>query len=339
MNIVMADIGVPFDGDRFRSGPLGGAETAFVELAEAFAARGHLVRAYTAIETRSETAGVQWLPLSETLPDEADLFIANRSWRLLAGVGKARKRVFWIHNPAQYLLKLRFLWRLLYFRPTIVFSGNYHAGTLPRWVPSGGRATIPYGISELFRTVTPAVQPPKPQALFVSNPLRGLDWLLELWEQKIKPKVPNAELLLYAGPAVYAGGGRHGAAMQAVVDRASRVEGVVLKAPVGKSALAEVYASSRVMLYGGDVGETFCLAVGEAQAAGLPAVLRPIGSLPERILKDRTGFLAADDGDFAQAAIRLLTDDALWSAQQAAALVTQRDRGWDQVAAEFEALT
>lgn len=338
MKIVMADIGIPFDGERFRAGPLGGAETAFVELAEALAARGHQVAAYASTDRASETAGVSWRPVSDGLPEDADLYVANRSWKLLSGVARARKRLFWIHNPAGYLMKLRYLARMLRHRPTVVFSGGYHASTLPNWAPTGGRAVIPYGISELFRTVTPAAAPPPPRALFVSNPLRGLDWLLDVWERLILPKAPGAELHLYAGPAVYAGGGKHGQAMQAVLDRAKRASGVLLQAPVGKTELAGVYASARVMLYGGDVGETFCLAVGEAQAAGLPCVLRPIGSLPERIVADRTGFLAADDSAFAEQAIRLLSDDALWSAQQAASLATQRARGWDQVAAEFEAL-
>jgi glycosyltransferase involved in cell wall biosynthesis len=227
---------------------------------------------------------------------------------------------------------------MLYFRPTLVFAGSYHASTLPAWAPTGGRAVIPHGISEQFRQVTPAPSPPPPRALFVSNPMRGLSWLLDVWERLIQPRAPGAELHLYAGPAVYAGGGKHGAAMQAVLDRARQVPGVLLQAPVAKSELARVYASSRALLYGGDAEETFCLAVGEAQAAGLPCVLRPIGSLPERIVANRSGFLADDDEAFASAAVRLLTDDALWTSQQAASIATQRARGWDQAAAEFEAL-
>jgi hypothetical protein len=43
-----------------------------------------------------------------------------------------------------------------------------------------------------------------------------------------------------------------------------------------------------------------------------------------------------DDEGFAQAAIRLLTDDVLWAAQHRAALARQRGRGWDSVAADFE---
>ena len=44
-HIVMADDGIAFDGTSAEAGPLGGAETAFVALAEALAARGHRVEA------------------------------------------------------------------------------------------------------------------------------------------------------------------------------------------------------------------------------------------------------------------------------------------------------
>src|SRR6516165_2265492 len=44
-SVVMADDGIAFDGLMAETAPLGGAETAFVALAEALAARGHRVEA------------------------------------------------------------------------------------------------------------------------------------------------------------------------------------------------------------------------------------------------------------------------------------------------------
>src|SRR4029077_16767665 len=44
-SVVMADDGIAFDGVMAETAPLGGAETAFVGLAEALAGRGHRVEA------------------------------------------------------------------------------------------------------------------------------------------------------------------------------------------------------------------------------------------------------------------------------------------------------
>ena len=153
--------------------------------------------------------------------------------------------------------------------------------------------------------------------------------------------MPGAELHLYAGAATY---GTVGAAkvgpMQAILDRAHRLEGfgVVLRKPVPKGHLVEALKDSRVMLYRGDREETFCSAVAEAQALGVPAVVQDLGSMAERVANGETGFVAADAGAFADAALALLADDDLWRRQHDAALRLQRRRGWSEAAAEFERL-
>jgi len=92
------------------------------------------------------------------------------------------------------------------------------------------------------------------------------------------------------------------------------------------------------MLYRGDPGETFCLALAEAQAMGVPAIVQPLGSAPERVIDGMTGRVAPDDGAFARAAIAVLRDDELWRRWHLAALAKQGGSSWDGVAARFEAL-
>jgi len=340
-DIVMADDGIVFDGDSLAAGPLGGAETAFVSLARAFAARGHRVRVANMCRAPMSRDGVDWAPLAAGIPESCDLYVANRSDRLILRARKARRAVFWIHNPARYLLKARYLWKLWLRRPPIVFSGAWHEATYPAWAPSGGRVIIPYGISDEFRRAAAPAAPPVPRAVFTSNPMRGLDWLLDLWRAKIRPACPAAELHLYTGAETY---GAFGAArverMRPVLHKADamRADGVVRHGPVAKTALAAALAQCRVLLYRGDPGETFCLAVGEAQAVGVPAVVQPVGCVAERVIDGETGFVAGDDAAFAEAAIRLLTDDALWRAQSAAAIAKQRAWGWNEAAAAFEEL-
>jgi glycosyltransferase involved in cell wall biosynthesis len=92
------------------------------------------------------------------------------------------------------------------------------------------------------------------------------------------------------------------------------------------------------MLYRGDPGETFCLALAEAQATGVPAVVKPLGSAGERVIDGITGRIAADDDSFVAGALAALRDDALWRRWHLAALARQRGLSWDTVAARFEAL-
>ncbi len=339
-DVVMADDGIAFDGRTAAAGPLGGAETAFVALAEALAARGHQVRARSHCRAPLNHKGVGWAPLGDGVPQSCDLYIGNRGHRVIGLAPRARRRLFWLHNPARYLKKPRLLWPLLRYRPTLVVSGPYHAQTVPGWVPRGGLEIIPYGVLDRFRRAAER-EPPPPHAIFTSNPLRGLDWLLDVWEAHIAPAVPGAELHIYAGPAVYGGASGNAAQrMAAVLARADALHahGVRCHKPAGREELAQALAGARAMLYRGDPGETFCLALAEAQAMGVPAVVQPIGSVGERIVDGKTGRIAASDDDFVEAAVALLRDDDLWRRWHQGALATQRGLSWDAVAARYEAL-
>ena len=336
----MGDDGIAFDGAMAETAPLGGAETAFVALAEALAARGHQVEARNRCRTAVVHKSVRWAPLSRDLPRACDLYIGNRSHRVIGLVRRAGSRVLWLHNPAFYLKKPRNLWRLAWYRPALVVTGAYHAATIPRWLPCTGREIIPYGVLDRFRTASPR-EPPAPRAIFTSNPLRGLDWLLDLWVARIKPAVPQSELHIYAGAAVYALAGTPRARrMDETLARADALAafGVRRFAPVGREALATALRAARVMLYRGDLGETFCLALAEAQAMGVPAVVEPLGSTPERVIDGVTGRVAKDDEAFVAAAVALLSDDGLWRRWHLAALERQRGLSWDAVGARFEAL-
>lgn len=338
-DIVLADDGIVFDGTTPETQPLGGAESSFVFLAEELAARGHRVRVVNRCARPLDHKGVAWRPLAEGLPETADLYIANRGDKLIRAMPGAKKTVFWIHNPAGYLMKWRYLWKLAVARPDIVFIGSYHATTYPAWAPGGRRVVIPYGIPDLFRKAPPGQGVPAPRAVFTSNPLRSLDWLLERWAKEIRPKVPGAELHVFSGAATYgAVGDAKAQAMREVLARAEELAGagVVLRGPVPKARLVEEFRQARLLLYKGDINETFCLAVGEAQAMGVPAIVQPIGSVVERVVEGETGFIAPDDARFSEAAVRILADDALWSRLHAGALACQRRWGWPDAAQAFE---
>src|SRR5256714_14588592 len=97
-SIVMADDGIAFDGATAAMGPLGGAETAFVALAEALAARGHQVEARSHCRETLCHNGVSWAPLKDGVPDACDLYIGNRGHRVIGPAPRARRRLFWRHK-------------------------------------------------------------------------------------------------------------------------------------------------------------------------------------------------------------------------------------------------
>ncbi|NQU60572.1 MAG: glycosyltransferase family 4 protein [Rhodospirillales bacterium] len=339
---VLADDGIEFDGQTPGQRPLGGVESSVIALMEELAARGHDALVLNKCKAPLDHKGVRWRPIDETpWPEAADLYIANRGDKLIDRMPSAKRTVFWIHNPAKYLLKWRYLSKLWRLRPAIIFIGENHATTYPKWAPGGDRVVIPYGLPDAFCEAEVLAETPPPRAVFTSNPLRSLDWLLEIWAKDIQPHVPGAELHVFAGAATYGSvGDKSAGQMEAVLDKARALEdhGVRLRGPVPKEQLIEELRQSRTMLYRGDINETFCLAVGEAQAMGVPAVVENLGSVSERVIDGETGFVVSGSAAFADAAKRLLTDDDLWRSQHLAALEQQRSWRWSQAAAAFEKL-
>jgi glycosyltransferase involved in cell wall biosynthesis len=339
--IVFANRGLEFDGDTPLHRPIGGVESATVALAEALARRGHQVAVYNDRSRTLRLRGVTWAPLRGGLPRAADLFIANRDHELLLKVPFARRRVLWLHNPAGKADSLPFRIKMALLPPTVVVLGAYHRATVPGWMARHRVVEIPLGVSDEFRARRVPVPPPRPRAVFTSNPARNLDQLLRLWTERIQPRVPAARLHLYSGPEVYQlSRGSGFALMNAVLERAEALadRGVVRCRPVPRPELARRLLGARVMLYPSHWEETFCLALAEAQALGIPCVVRPVGSAPERVRDGVTGVVAANDDSYVEHAVRLLTDDAHWQAMHGAALALQGGRDWDAVAAEFEAL-
>ncbi|MEK9672764.1 MAG: glycosyltransferase family 4 protein [Rhodospirillaceae bacterium] len=339
--IVLADDGIEFDGRTLDESPLGGAESSLVSLMETLAARGHAVSVHNNCRAATDHNGVQWRPLKDGVPDKADLYIANRSDRVLPLMPEAGRTVFWTHNPCGYMLKWRYLSKLWRHASAIVFIGDYHATTWPGWAPGGERVLIPYGLPDAFCEAEPTTNVPGPRAVFTSNPLRGLDWLLERWERDIQPRAPGGELHLFTGAAVYGSAGdRKAQKMAKVLDKAKALaeKGVRLRGPVPKQQLIDEFRQARCMLYRGDINETFCHAVGEAQAMGVPAVVTDLGSMAERVADGCTGAVALTDAAFAENAVRVLTDETVWQRMHLAALETQRSWRWADAAATWERL-
>jgi glycosyltransferase involved in cell wall biosynthesis len=327
----MIDQDASFNGRTYREEPLGGTETAFVLLAESFVKNGHKVIALTKKLESEDYNGVAWKPLNTKI-NECDLYIINRAPSLLDNAPKSKRTILWVHNPASYLNKFRNFRRLIFKNIKVVCSGKYHFDSLPVWIKSRS-LIIPLGLSEeVFTNENIAKIAPEPLVIFTSNPERGLLWLVDIWIKKIKVSVPNAKLHIFAGHKTY--GGRNKEKIKNILNtvRGLNDSSIKLFDPIPKKQLFNKLLNYRAMLYKGDPGETFCLSVAEAQALGVPCVVKPIGSLGERVKDKITGIVAIKDEDFYNGAISILKEDKVWMTYRDNSLKFQRDYQWEKIA-------
>lgn len=341
MNVLMLYAHDLFDTD-LEEKSIAGTQTVFIQLSRALQQEGCSVYVHTQTTAQLNQHGRTWQHLDQVNFDLTyDLMIVNVSPHLFQRYHNilARKKVLWIHNEAKYLfywVRLKFLLR---YRPDIIFSGNYHRSTMPSFFPFIGKKVIPFGLQEdLFQLNLSREVAPVPRVYFTSNPLRSLRWLIDLWEKNIHPKLPIAELHIFSGWKTYGAWGEQvKARMQTEIDYARSKSGfnVVVRDVLPKKELFKELQQGRAMLYKGDWAETFCLAVAEAQALGLPAVVCDLGSMKERVVHGQTGFVAKGDNEFVNYALKVLTDDELWLSMHKNAIEQGKQLTWNKAARAF----
>ena len=340
VRIVFADTTRHYDGRSLETQPLGGTESSVIRLARELARHGHEVLCYTNCDAPIEHEGVQWRPLSHSPPQSCDLFVAVQHPKLLGFVDRPRRRAIWVLWQPNHLKHYKQIWRVWRYRPIPILISLHqvriYSPFLPRRDP---HILIPLGLPEDVRGHPALSAPPPPRAIFASNPQRNLHRLVEIWASSILPRVPGARLEVYGVQDIRPGMNAWEAWEGSLLPRrlTEEAKASVRIYPTGtRQDLIAALRSSRVMLYLGHKVEAFCLSLAEAQALGVPSVVAPIAAVPERVIDGITGFHHADPVQFADSAVSLLVDDALWRRQHLAALRLQQGISWSEHAGRFE---
>jgi glycosyltransferase involved in cell wall biosynthesis len=339
-HIIFADKTGRYDGRDFEKRPLGGTESSVIQCARELAKRGHQVTVYSNCDGDIIDHGVAWRPLADARPESCDLYVACHQPELLGFVRKPRRRIIWVLWPASQLKHYKKIWRMWLYRPIPVLISLYQAKTYSPFLPHRDpHIVLPLGLPDDVRGSAPRSTVPERRAIFASNPQRNLHPLVEIWMERILPRVPDAVLDVYGinglAPGEDAWRKWEGNLLPAGIS-ASAKESVRIHLPQDRQQLIQSMRDSRVQLYLGHKAEAFCLAVAEAQALGVPSVVADINVLPERVIDGITGFVRQDDQGFAEAAIGLLTDDQLWRSQHEAAIEHQQGISWSEYAGRFE---
>jgi glycosyltransferase involved in cell wall biosynthesis len=337
--IVIADDTNAYHGRSGEVMALGGTESSVIHLAEALAANGHRVCVLTRTDRRLGHNGVEWGPLDDGHRlAGADLYLPVQHPRLFGLVPRPRRLAVWLIWPVNNLRHYKQIPAMWRYRPVPVVASQWQAReyswVLPRRNPP---IVIPLAVEDGWRGCEALPQPPPPRAVYASMPQRGLPWLLPVWQDLILPRVPGAEfhvlgLKAFARPFTDA---VPDLPWTANLNEAARASLRVYPG-LPRDRQRDIMRGSRVYLYGGHRSEAFCLAAAEAQALGVPAVVGTWTVLPERVRDGRTGFIRDDRQGFADAAVRVLTDDALWARQHQASIAEQQGPSWADVAAMFE---
>ncbi|MGE5547785.1 MAG: glycosyltransferase [Solirubrobacterales bacterium] len=339
MHITLVDDSIPFDGYSASSRPLGGPEKAFAALPGALARRGHTVQVFNRCRWSMYIEGAQWETFDAKKPLTTDVLVAFRKPSLLEFVRGARRRVLWHTGPGRLLAKKATKALLDEHKPLVLLVSETQAA---EWSGKGlSVGLLPPALRPDYLAEPDLVPAVPPRAIVTTHPAHGMPWLVDLWVNAIRPRVAGAELHIHSvSLARAAEGGELDPELEPIAAKvfAAKEHGVVVVRPQGDALMAEEMRKARVHLYPGHPDDSTAFTLMESQAAGVPAVVRPLGAAAERIANGRSGTVAPDDEAFANLAALLLENDEIYRSQSAEARALYRGRSWDAAAERFEAM-
>jgi len=340
-SIVIADSTASYDGRDLDRRPLGGTESSVVRCARELARRGHNVTVHTPCGAVIQHEDVLWKPLYQAPQASCDLYVAVQQPNLLGLVRKPKRVAIWVLWPSNQLKHYKKIWRMWLHRPVPVLESHYQLERYSPFLPRrADHVFIPLGLADEVRGQATRATVPARSAIFASNPQRNLRRLVEIWARSILPRVPDAVLDVFGihslRPGEDAWKSWEGGMLPQDIPQHVK-DSIRVHPTIGRRELIDAMRAARMILYLGHKCEAFCLSLAEAQALGVPAVIAPVAALPERVIDGVTGFHESDPERFAQAAVSLFTDDALWRRQHEAAVHYQQGISWSEYAQRFEA--
>jgi len=278
---------------------LRGAETILINLSENLKKIGHDVTVFNNCSDKIHNDSSNWYNIKKINKSENltfDVAIANADMRLLNKVNSNKKLIisYSLQSLEKFIRKGQFF---SYFKnkPEVYVIGNYHKNKRSHLLSLFGKKILDVSIDDLFMKTELTNNIDHNQAIFTSRPDRNLNKLLDIWNNKIFPNLKTAKLITTPDKNV------------------KEVNGVKFRIMSSQKELINDLLKSRIFLIPGHKAELFCLAAEEARELCIPIVTLGIGSLFERVVHEKTGFIAKNDSEFADYTIQLFKNDDLWN--------------------------
>ncbi|MBX7148479.1 glycosyltransferase family 4 protein [bacterium] len=370
LSIVFYHRGTPCFGDSPLQTPLGGTESAMIAMAEALAAMGHDVRIFCNVTRIGEYKGVQYCDAatfeSYGLSHTPDVFICIRHLLPLMIRRWGKLQIYFSPDATDQMflncvidVKLTLkegqatvgAYSLADAHPyvdAIFCVGEWQKQTFVQKynIPPQKIYVVHNGVDPSFFSIPKgdSLQKRGHHLVYCSTPYRGLDFLADYFPA-IKEKVPDVTCTVLSGMQIYGFSNEADSSeFKNLYDKCTRA-GMNMVGPVSKPRLAEYLLKSRVLVYPNTYTETFCMAVLEAQAMGLPVVTTQLAGLKERVSSNNDGFLIEGHpssetyrSSFIQKTVDLLTQDDLWERMSCEALLKAQSFHYDKLAVEWDRL-
>jgi glycosyltransferase involved in cell wall biosynthesis len=338
--------GPAFEGDATETGPLGGAETCFIQMARALARTGHQVIALNNCQAPTVHHNVRYYPFRQSLPllarQSFDIMVVSRFFGFFSLPIKSRLKVLWNHDTLDNAMALRAIHDEI---DLFLMLSNFHQDNYLTRLPQLDNRTVVTrnGLDfDLLDKAAEGVKKVPGKLIYASRPERGLTILLEnIWprlskarddlrlylcgytvddrllDPRLKQQYNHLSLLTQMDPKI------------------------INLGPLSKEEYYRHLGEAEMMVYPSNFPEVSCLAVLEAQALGTAVLttdnyaLSESVVIPEFKISGRPSSQAYFD-NYIDRALKLLADrNAILALTDKAKTIIRSSYSWDKIASEW----
>ena len=296
-----------------------GAENVLINLAEEFSKSSNHVTVYNNCNSSVKIRNINWININ-TLKEKPnfDLAISNNDIRLFDKVN-ATKKVAISHSLQsleKFVRKGQFF-AYLKHKPKIALLSKYHKKNRNYFLRLFGSFNIDWAVDKIFLDAKIENKIDVNQAIFTSHSDRNLNLLIKIWKENIYSVDTSKKLLI-------------------TPIKENFMKYNIYNRKFGdKIDLISDLCSSRMLLVPGHKAELYCISAEEARELCIPIVTLGIGCLAERIVHEKTGFVANNVKEFSDYTLQLFNNDDLWNSIKNNLLYLRGSKKWKKIANEF----
>jgi glycosyltransferase involved in cell wall biosynthesis len=321
MNICFLDnTNFEYNSQDIYSYKLRGAETVLINLSKELSNLGHKITVINNCYKNEIIDDISWKKIQSYNEKETfDLAISNGDTRLFDKINSNKKILFsYSLQTFEKFIRKKQIFSYFKHQPKIVFLSDYHINNTLKITSLFGHIRVNWGIDELFINTELNNNIDNNLSTFTSRPDRNLDLLINIWNNHIYPKFNSGKLLITPP-----------------TNQIDLSKNIFLRNADSRIEMINDIKKSRIFLIPGHKAELYCLASAEASELCIPIVTLGIGSLSERVIHDKTGFIAKNNEEFSDYTIQLYKNDDLWKQIRNNLIMMRGKNKWSNVASDF----
>ena len=319
--VIIDNSNLSYSGHDINGEVLRGTETSLILLAEHLASKGYHIDFCTNINQNINYKNVSYFNKNKINRDTLyDLAIAVSDSNQFDLVYAKKKAIFSVSNqPFEKFLRKKQLFSFFKHKPYVITLCNYQHNKRSFITSFFGKKMIPIAVDPKFLNLEIDLDYlPKKKVIYNIRSNRNLDWLLDIWCNKIFPYSKDSELYITPNIIEY--------------NDDLKNNNIFLRNIKSRSEMIDEMKHYRALTYIGHKSDIFTLTCEEAVKMCMPVITYGIGSVSDRVIHNKTGFIVKSDQEFANYTLKILNDDNFYLNLKKKMHTLRHENNWNSIA-------